>query len=78
MQEAVPDATIHPIMKYTHDWTTFFDSDIYDSVEQVNTARECILRKRDDGGVLARTSLLPSGIIKTGLLTPDSLPDSKG
>eukprot|EP00965_Chrysotila_dentata_P159426 5266920-Pleurochrysis_carterae.AAC.1 len=55
--ETVPNATIHPIMKYTHDWKTFFDSDIYDSVEQVNTTRKFIVRKREDGGVLARTSV---------------------
>eukprot|EP00965_Chrysotila_dentata_P177687 5869517-Pleurochrysis_carterae.AAC.1 len=40
-------------MTFTHDWKTYFDSDIYDSIANINTARELIIRKREKDGVLA-------------------------
>eukprot|EP00965_Chrysotila_dentata_P260126 6213793-Pleurochrysis_carterae.AAC.2 len=50
-QEAVPGATVHQAMKYTHDWKNFFDTAIYDSIANINTGREIIIRERNsDGG----------------------------
>ena len=50
LQDAVPTACVHPFIDHVHDWAKFFSECIYDEVEGVTTAREFILRKRDDGG----------------------------
>eukprot|EP00965_Chrysotila_dentata_P250722 6209613-Pleurochrysis_carterae.AAC.1 len=50
---AVPAATVHPIMTFTHNLKTYFDADIYDSIPNINTAQEVIIRKREKDGVLA-------------------------
>ena len=42
---------MHPFLEYVHDWADFFSECIYENVEGITTAREFILRKRDDGGV---------------------------
>ena len=51
LQEAIPSSVVHPFLEYVHDWADFFSECIYDNVEGITTAREFILRKRDDGGV---------------------------
>lgn len=56
LQVALPHATVHPIMTYVHDWAAFFVNDIYDSVTYLNTAREFIVRKRNDDGNAFRLS----------------------
>eukprot|EP00965_Chrysotila_dentata_P243083 6205220-Pleurochrysis_carterae.AAC.2 len=58
-QMSVPDATVHPIMMFTHNWTTYFDTDICDSIANLNTARELIIRKQEkDGGVRKYPAML--------------------
>eukprot|EP00965_Chrysotila_dentata_P108748 3592489-Pleurochrysis_carterae.AAC.1 len=48
---AVPDATVHPIMTFTQDWKTYLNTDISDTIANINNARELIIRKREkDGG----------------------------
>lgn len=51
LQAAIPDATIHPLVEYVHDWKAFIDATVYRNVVGINSAREFIIRKRDgDGG----------------------------
>eukprot|EP00965_Chrysotila_dentata_P054970 1824810-Pleurochrysis_carterae.AAC.1 len=50
LQEAIPDATVHPITTYVHDWASFFRNTVYDNTDGITTARNFILKKRDDGG----------------------------
>eukprot|EP00965_Chrysotila_dentata_P161762 5342767-Pleurochrysis_carterae.AAC.1 len=51
LKTAVPDATVHPIMTFTHDGKTYFDPNNYDSIAHINTPRELIIRKREKDGV---------------------------
>eukprot|EP00965_Chrysotila_dentata_P122106 4037214-Pleurochrysis_carterae.AAC.1 len=51
LREAIPGGKVHPLVEFTHDYATFFDAHIYDSVEGiVNDARDFIIKERDDGG----------------------------
>eukprot|EP00965_Chrysotila_dentata_P143338 4735876-Pleurochrysis_carterae.AAC.1 len=47
--DALPNATVHPIQKYVHNWSAFYEDDIYNSVAYLTTAREFTIRKRSDG-----------------------------
>jgi hypothetical protein len=47
---AVPNSVVHPFLEYVHDWASFFSDCIYEDVVGINTAREFIMRQRDDGG----------------------------
>eukprot|EP00965_Chrysotila_dentata_P260345 6213872-Pleurochrysis_carterae.AAC.2 len=48
-QEAIPDATVHPIMRYVHVWASFFRNTNYDNTDGITTARNFVLKERDDG-----------------------------
>ena len=56
LQDAVPTACVHPFLDHVHDWAEFFSDCIYDELLGINTAREFILRKRDDNGALCLLS----------------------
>ena len=47
---AVPNCVVHAFLEYVHDWARFFSDCIYEDVVGINTAREFIMRQRDDGG----------------------------
>eukprot|EP00965_Chrysotila_dentata_P021965 726867-Pleurochrysis_carterae.AAC.3 len=47
---STPSATVHPLVEYVHDWSSFFSDHIYDHVEGITEAREFIIKERDDGG----------------------------
>eukprot|EP00965_Chrysotila_dentata_P003335 108809-Pleurochrysis_carterae.AAC.1 len=53
LQEAIPNATVHPITTYVHDWASFFRNTIYDKTDGITTARNFILKKRDGGSFLS-------------------------
>ena len=57
LKDAVPSAVVHAIVEYVHDWARYFEQCIYDNVTGVTTAREFIIRERDDSG--ACLSLAP-------------------
>ena len=50
LQDAILSARVHPFLEYVHEWAGFFSDFIYENVQGITTAREFILRKRDDGG----------------------------
>eukprot|EP00965_Chrysotila_dentata_P143337 4735875-Pleurochrysis_carterae.AAC.1 len=47
--DALPNATVHPIQKYVHNSSAFYEDDIYNFMAYLTTAREFIIRKRSDG-----------------------------
>ena len=51
LSDAVPNCIVHDFLEYVHDWASFFADCIYDEVVGINTAREFIIRERDDGVV---------------------------
>ena len=44
-------STVHGLIEYVHDWAGLFAECIYDAVEGINSAREFLIREREDGGV---------------------------
>ena len=55
LQDAIPSAHVHPFLEYVHDWAEFFADCIYEHLQGITSAREFIMRMRDDGG----TELVP-------------------
>ena len=50
LKDAIPNAVVHAMVEYVHNWAGFFEDCIYTNMTGVTTAREFILRQRDDGG----------------------------
>ena len=53
LSDSIPNAVVHAMVEYVHDWAGFFEQCIYNNLTGVNTAREFIIREREDGGAQA-------------------------